>query len=105
MERHKHEQLCLQNPRNFSALVCCETYIAVQYNLLRHLMQGDDFVDEDARKGRGVRWFPAGWPMCSICHVVEEHRNSVVAIDGDQQVGYEVDADSVSMASGYRKWV
>ena len=68
-------------------------------------MQADDVVDEYAREGRGIYCFLAGSPMCSLCHVVDKCYNALVPISRDQQVGYEVNANSLPTAFGYWKWL
>jgi len=103
MECSREEQFFLQNPRNFSPIVCCERYIAVRYNRLRQCVKADDVVDEYLRKCWCVDCFPAGMAMSSLCHVVNKRYNAVVAIFWHWQVGHEVDADSLQMASGNRQ--
>jgi len=43
--------------------------------------------------------------MRSLCHVVDKHYNSVVAIFRGWQVSYEVNADFLPTAFGDRQWL
>jgi hypothetical protein len=43
--------------------------------------------------------------MRSLCHVIDKCYNAVVALSGDRQVGYKVNADSLAMAFGHWKWL
>jgi len=66
-------------------------------------MWADHVVDEYARETQGIDCFLAGSPMCFFCHVVDKRYNAVVAISWDQQVSYEVHANSLPTAFGYWK--
>jgi hypothetical protein len=43
--------------------------------------------------------------MSALCHVVDKGYNAIVAIVIGWQVGYEVDANSLPTALGYRQWL
>jgi len=43
--------------------------------------------------------------MCLLCEVVNTHYNAVMATFRGRHVGYEVDADSLQMPIGNRKWL
>lgn len=105
MECSRHEQLCLKNPCNFSQIVCCESYIAVRYNLLGLSILIDDVVNEYVCKSRCINCLSAGCPRYLLCHVLEKHYNAVLVTSQDRQVTYIVNADFLPAAIRNKKWL